>query len=108
ILLANAPSSQMLLGAMALFGIGAAATDNMLVRAIPDLFGLRALGAITGMLTLGWRCGAALGPAAAGFLYDVTGSYTGAFKTAPLVVVISWVLFTLATSGPRTSRVVSG
>jgi MFS family permease len=97
VLLATAPSSTTLLAAMALFGIGAAATDNMLVRAIPDLFGLRAIGALTGVLTLGWRCGAALGPAAAGFLYDATGSYAGAFRTAPFVLVASFVLFTLAT-----------
>ena len=101
ILLATAPSPTMLLIAMVVFGVGAAATDNMLVRAIPDLFGLRAIGAITGMLTLGWRCGAALGPAAAGFLYDAMGSYTGAFHAAPAIVVISWVLFTLATRGGR-------
>jgi MFS family permease len=97
VLLATAPSTTTLLAAMALFGIGAAATDNMLVRAIPDLFGLRAIGALTGVLTLGWRCGAAIGPAAAGFLYDATGSYTGAFRMAPFVVVASFVLFTLAT-----------
>ena len=101
LLLASVPSSEMLLAAMVLFGIGAAATDNMIVRAIPDLFGLRAIGAISGSLSLGWRCGAALGPAAAGFLYDATGSYAGAFRTAPAVVVVSWVLFTLATSRAR-------
>jgi len=98
LLLASAPSPRMLLVAMALFGIGAAATDNMLVRAIPDLFGLRALGAIAGFMTLGWRCGAAIGPAAAGFLFDVTGSYAGAFRAAPIVVAVSWILFGLATS----------
>ena len=101
VLLATAPSAGTLLGAMALFGIGAASTDNMLVRAIPDLFGLRAIGALTGVLTLGWRCGAALGPAAAGFLYDATGSYAGAFRTAPAVVVVSWILFRLATTPRR-------
>jgi MFS family permease len=104
ILLATAPSPTMLLAAMVVFGLGAAATDNMLVRAIPDLFGLRAIGAITGMLTLGWRCGAALGPATAGFLYDATGSYAGAFRTAPAIVVVSWVLFVLATRRPRSPR----
>jgi OFA family oxalate/formate antiporter-like MFS transporter len=103
VLLATAPSSTTLLAAMALFGFGAAATDNMLVRAIPDLFGLRAIGALTGVLTLGWRCGAALGPSAAGFLYDATGSYAGAFGTAPFVVVVSFVLFTLATRRPRSA-----
>jgi MFS family permease len=96
-----APSAGVLLAAMVLFGIGAASTDNVLVRSIPDLFGLRAIGAITGVLTLFWRCGAAVGPAAAGFVYDVTGSYVGAFGTAPVMVMASWMLFRLATSRAR-------
>jgi MFS family permease len=102
--LAAAPPPGVLLTAMALFGVGAGSTDNLLVRAIPDLFGLRALGAITGVLTLGWRSGAALGPAAAGFIYDVTGSYALVFRAAPVVVVASWLLFTVATSGARVVR----
>jgi MFS family permease len=68
---------------------------------IPDLFGLRAIGGIMGLLTLGWRTGAAVGPAAAGFLYDVVGSYRVPFGAAPVVVVVSWLLFALATRGWR-------
>ena len=59
---------------------------------------MRALGAIMGVLTLGWRSGAALGPAAAGFLYDLTGSYTVPFGAAPVAVLVSWGLFALGTS----------
>jgi MFS family permease len=92
------PTPGLLLLAMTLFGVGAAATDNTLVKVIPDVFGLRAIGAIMGALTLGWRSGAALGPAVAGFLYDVTGSYAAPFLAAPGLVVVSWVLFTLASS----------
>src|SRR5262249_7154290 len=44
--------------------------------------GMRAIGAIMGILTLGWRTGAALGPATAGFLYDATGSDTPPFGAA--------------------------
>ncbi len=97
VLLAGGASPGMLLGAMALFGIGAAVTDTMLVRAIPDTFGLRALGAIMGVMTLGWRSGAATGPAVAGFIYDATGSYAIPFWAAPIAVLVSWALFTLAT-----------
>jgi MFS family permease len=87
----------MLLLSVALFGAGFAATDTMVVQVVPDLFGMRAIGAIMGVLTLGWRCGAALGPAAAGFLHDLTGSYAIPFGVAPLAVVASAVLFALGT-----------
>jgi MFS family permease len=100
-LLAGGTSPAVLLGAMALFGIGAATTDTMLVKAIPDIFGLRALGAIMGVLTLGWRSGAATGPAVAGFLYDVTGSYAVPFWAAPVTVLASAMMFTLATRSKR-------
>lgn len=107
--LVTGPAPSVLLVVMTLFGAGAAATDNTLVKVIPDLFGLRAIGAIMGVLTLGWRMGAALGPATAGFLYDVTGSYAMPFGAAPVVVVVSWGLFRLSTRGARAvSRLPSG
>ena len=73
----------------------------MILKAIPDVFGMRALGAIMGVLSLGWRSGAAAGPAAAGFLHDLTGSYAVPFGAAPIVVLVSWGLFTLASSRRR-------
>ena len=100
------PSLPALLASLAVFGFGFAASDTMVVKVIPDVFGLRALGAIMGVLALGWRCGAALFPAAAGFLYDLTGSYAVSFGAAPLAVVASWVLFALGTRPSR--RAVDG
>jgi predicted MFS family arabinose efflux permease len=93
-----APSHIALLAALVAFGAGFAATDTMVVKVVPDLFGVRAIGAIMGVLTLGWRSGAALGPATAGFIYDVTGSYDLPFGVAPAVVLASWGFFALATS----------
>jgi predicted MFS family arabinose efflux permease len=90
-----APSRDGLLLALAVFGAGFAASDTMITKVIPDVFGMRAIGAIMGILTLGWRSGAAVGPAAAGFIYDATGSYAVPFGAAPLVVVVSWVFFAL-------------
>jgi len=93
------PSRDALFGSLAAFGAGFAAADTMIVKVIPDVFGVRAIGAIMGVLTLGWRSGAALGPAAAGFLYDLSGSYAVPFGAAPVVVLMSWALFAIATSG---------
>jgi MFS transporter, OFA family, oxalate/formate antiporter len=91
------PSREALLGSLVAFGAGFAASDTMLVKVVPDVFGMRALGAVMGVLSLGWRCGAALGPATAGFLYDLTGSYLLPFGAGPIAVAASWALFTLAT-----------
>jgi MFS family permease len=95
------PSREMLFGSLAAFGAGFAASDTMIAKVIPDVFGVRAIGAIMGVLTLGWRTGAALGPAAAGFLYDLNGSYAVPFGAAPGVVLVSWALFAVATSHRR-------
>ncbi len=94
-------SREALMVVLVLFGMGFAAADTMITKVIPDVFGLRAIGAIMGILTLGWRSGAALGPAVAGFVYDATGSYTVPFGAAPVAVAISWGLFTLATRRGR-------
>jgi len=101
VVLSWAPSRVAMLVSMAAFGAGFAATDTMVAKVIPDVFGLRAIGAIMGVLNFGWRVGAALGPAAAGFLFDRTGSYTIAFGVAPLVVLLSWAFFSLGTSRVR-------
>jgi MFS family permease len=91
------PSRAALLGSLVAFGAGFAASDTMVAKVIPEVFGVRSIGAIMGVLTLGWRLGAAIGPAAAGFLYDLTGSYTLPFGAAPAAVALSWLLFTAST-----------
>jgi MFS family permease len=93
-----APSRMGLLGSLVALGAGFATTDTMVAQVVPDVFGVRAIGAIMGVLGVGWRCGAALGPAAAGFLYDLTGAYMIPFGAAPLAILVSWVLFLVATS----------
>jgi MFS family permease len=98
------PSRAALLASLTVFGAGFAASDTMVVKVIPEVFGVRAIGAIMGVLTLGWRLGAAIGPGAAGFLYDLTGSYTIPFGAAPIAVALSWVLFSLSTTRPRRVR----
>ena len=101
LLLLRLSSHAALLGALVMLGMGFAAVDTMLAKAVPEVFGMQALGSILGVLNLGWRLGAALGPAAAGFLYDVTGSYAVPFGVAPAVVLASWGLFALGSSRRR-------
>ena len=95
------PTRGALLGSLVAFGAGFAASDTMVAKMIPEVFGLRAIAAIMGILTLGWRLGAAVGPALAGFLYDAAGSYRIPFGAAPLAVLLSWGLFALGTATRR-------
>ncbi len=95
------PSRAALLLSLMAFGAGFASSDTVVAQVVPQVFGMRALGAIMGVLTLGWRCGAAIGPALAGFVYDLTGSYRLVFGLAPLGILVSWALFLLATADLR-------
>jgi MFS family permease len=77
-------------------GLGFAGTDTVIMKAISETFGVRAIGAIMGTMNIGWRGGAALGPAAAGFIYDATGSYAFAFSLASAGLAVGIVLFTVS------------
>lgn len=96
-----APTAHLLPLAMAVYGFGFAGADTVIVRVVPDVFGLRALGAIMGLLSLGWRGGAALGPALTGFAYDLTRSYAIPFGVAPILTLASLILVSAAASPRR-------
>ena len=87
--------------ALLLFGLGASGADNTFVTAVSDVFGLAALATIMSVIGLGWRSGAAIGPAVAGFVHDATGSYTPSFAFAVLSLAFAWTLFRLGTTPRR-------
>src|SRR5437773_1539486 len=87
-------------GTLLVFGLGASGADNTFVKAVSDVFGLAALATIMSVVGLGWRSGAGLRAALAGFVYDATGSYTPSFAFAVLALTAGWVLFRLG-SAPR-------
>ncbi len=88
------------IGALLVFGLGASGADNTFVKAVPDAFGLAALATIMSVVGLGWRSGAGIGPALAGFVHDLTGSYTPSFAFAVLALAAGWTLFRLG-AAPR-------
>lgn len=98
------PPAWALTALLVIFGVGASGADNAFVKVIPDVFGLAALASVMSVLGLGWRTGAGLGPAGAGFLYDATGSYTIPFGVALLALVLSAALFALGTGRAWTAR----
>jgi len=96
--LLGSPPTWALTVVLVAFGVGAAGADNAIVKVVPEVFGLAALASVMSVLGLGWRSGAALGPAGAGFLYDLTRSYTIPFAAGLLILGVSALLFGLATT----------
>lgn len=87
------PPPALLLACLFLFGLGFAGADTVFVKVVPDVFGVRAIGAVMGVMALGWRAGASLGPATTGFIYDATGSYALPFSAGPVVIAASFALY---------------
>ncbi len=78
---------------LVVFGLGGSGADNTIVKAVPDAFGLAALATVMSVVGLGWRGGAGLGPALAGFVYDLTGSYTPSFAFGVVAIFAGWMFF---------------
>lgn len=56
---------------------------------VGSLFGMANIGNIFGILGIGWGIGGALGPAAGGFVFDITNSYAISFLMAALVMFLA-------------------
>jgi len=65
---------------------------------IGDIFGMRSIGSIMGLINVGWTLGAASGPAIGGLIFDVTGNYFLAFATGAGALLIAGLLVALVRS----------
>jgi len=74
------------------YGIGYGGFDPPTLALVGDTFGLRNIGMVMGALVIGWGMGAAFGPAAGGFIYDVKGSYSIAFLAGAVFMLASALL----------------
>ncbi|MDP6100597.1 MAG: MFS transporter [Dehalococcoidia bacterium] len=54
-----------------------------------ELFGLRAVGVLTGLIMTGSTFGGASGSFLAGYIFDVTGAYSAAFSTGAILLLIA-------------------
>jgi len=70
-------------------GLSWIATNPLTVSLTADVYGLRALGAITGVSFVFHQVGGASGVLLAGFLNDLTGSYTVPFLAAGSMLFIA-------------------
>ncbi len=69
------------------FGFSLGGVDPALTALISDMFGLRNIGKIMGVLESGWAIGAAIGPVAGGLVFDVSKSYFAAFLVGVLAML---------------------
>lgn len=73
----------------AVYGFAFGGFDIPVTALIGDIFGLYSLGAIMGVLDVGWGIGAAIGPALGGLIFDLTASYSSAIFIGALAMVVA-------------------
>ena len=73
----------------------------MMTVLIGDIFGVRNLGSIMGVMSAAWAVGAALGPGIAGFVFDISGRYLAAFGAGAvaLFAAVFFMYFSNRSSG---------
>ncbi len=80
------------------FSLGMGVAESPMLA---GLFGLGSHGLILGVAHFAFTLGAAIGPFATGYIFDVTGNYTGAFLTCAIFGIISLLLAVMIRPTPR-------
>jgi MFS family permease len=70
------------------FGFGFGATMPIRLAMISQLFGIRSVGTMLGILSFGFAVGGIIGPVLAGYIFDVSRSYDIAFLAGGLLIII--------------------
>lgn len=89
-----------------LFGLGIGMSIPVLAAAVTDLFQGKNAGAAIGFVWFAFALGGTAGPWLGGLIFEVTGSYTGAFLLSAIVYAAGGVAVWLA--APRRIRPVTG
>jgi MFS family permease len=77
-----------LLGFVAVFGLTVGAPLALIPLVAAESLGLKRFGTLYGLVGVFHTLGAAVGPVAAGRIFDVTGSYSFAFETFVVLLVV--------------------
>lgn len=72
-----------------IYGLAYGGLDPPVIALIAEIFGLRRIGVIIGILGVGWGLGAAMGSYLSGLIFDLTGSYQFAFLSGALIMVLA-------------------
>ena len=73
---------------------------TMVMALIGDIFGVRNLGVIMGLMSAAWARGAAVGPAVGGHVFDVSGGYSAAFAGGAAALFIAAFFISLVKEAP--------
>lgn len=77
------------------FGFAYSGFSSSMGALIGDTFGLGKIGAIFGVLEIGFGIGAAIGSTVGGIIFDVSNSYSVAFLMAAIAMLITALLIVL-------------
>jgi MFS family permease len=72
-----------------IYGLAYGGIDPPVIALVGDVFGLNKVGAIMGVLMIGWGMGSAAGPYISGLIFDHMGGYQLAFLTGGLIMVLA-------------------
>ncbi|MCJ7542609.1 MAG: MFS transporter, partial [Desulfobacterales bacterium] len=86
------------------FGFTFGASSAMITALVGDIFGIRNLGSIMGILITGFALGAGLGPAIGGYVFDLSGQYFMAFVTGTVSILLTVFTIALIRKVPVTTR----
>ena len=90
-LLMEVSSFHLLIILMVVFGFGFGGSITIQLSMIPEVFGTRSGGEILGLISMAWAVGGVVGPILAGYIFDLSQSYSMAFLTAGLLLAIGAV-----------------
>ena len=90
-----------------IYGLSFGGLDPPITALIVNVFGLRHIGVIIGVLAVGFGAGAAIGPAFAGYMFDVSGKYFSAFLLSAVSLLIAAILILLIEEPEPQKRLLS-
>lgn len=102
ILLTNGLGTAGYFASATMFGLTLGAEIDVITYLAAQRFGLRSFGAVQGSLLCAMAVGAALGPLAAGAVFDHFGNYTYFLLSSSLILLVSAVL--IGSIGPAPAR----
>jgi len=91
-----------------IFGFGYGVVDALESPMVAELFGLRSLGAIMGIVALAYTIGSVVGPVLAGYIFDITGNYDLAFLIFAAVSIAALILALLLRPVDKERRFIHG